>query len=254
LFNIVGQALQWDAQRRETERLAAGGNGSLQAAQLAQLLELCEQEQQWLACELHDGLAQEIQGALMYFQASEHLSGVNPDKARQAYEAGLRHLRRGVAETRSVIRRLQPAILEDHGLIAALAQLIAEKQSTADIEIEFSHEGQFEGLPRSVQHAAFRMVQEALTNACRYSQSPRIRVALIQHADRLHIQVTDWGVGFDPQAVRPQSFGLKSIRRRVAALGGHAEIHSAPGQGTEVTARLPLVGADRGSRGLAPGG
>jgi signal transduction histidine kinase len=92
-----------------------------------------------------------------------------------------------------------------------------------------------------LESAAFRIVQEAVANACRHSRSPGVIVELIQRDDRLHIKVQDQGVGFDPNAVEETRFGLRSIRERARLLGGRAEIQSAPGSGTSISVELPVV-------------
>jgi signal transduction histidine kinase len=84
-------------------------------------------------------------------------------------------------------------------------------------------------------------VQEAVANACRHSQCTEVFVDLIQQDDRLHINVSDQGVGFDPNAIGEDKFGIRSIRERARLLGGHAEIQSAPGSGACLKVELPLL-------------
>ena len=84
-------------------------------------------------------------------------------------------------------------------------------------------------------------MQECLTNACRYSRSPKVRVELAQVGGRLRIEVQDWGVGFDPEQVRNDHFGLQGIRERARLLGGASTIEAAPQQGTHVVVELPLL-------------
>ena len=92
-----------------------------------------------------------------------------------------------------------------------------------------------------MENAIYRIVQEGLTNACRHSKSPRIRVELVERDGLLQIKVQDWGEGFDPTRVEADRFGLEGIRQRARLLGGSARVESAPGQGTCLTVELPLV-------------
>jgi signal transduction histidine kinase len=92
-----------------------------------------------------------------------------------------------------------------------------------------------------LESAIFRIAQESLTNACRYSQSKKIEIELKQSDSSVQLRVQDWGAGFDPQHIRGQHFGLRGIRERARLLGGSAEIFSAPNAGTTVTVQLPLV-------------
>ena len=93
-----------------------------------------------------------------------------------------------------------------------------------------------------MQNTVFRIVQESLSNACRHSRSRRIHVALRERDGRIHISVRDWGVGFNPDDVQQQRFGLQGIRERVRLLDGRVAIESAPNEGTHVSVELPLAG------------
>ena len=102
---------------------------------------------------------------------------------------------------------------------------------------------EFDRLAPSLEIAAFRIVQECLTNACRYSQSPRrCEIALRQVDGRMRIEVQDWGIGFDPdRSSTAATSACEGIRERARLLGGMVAIHSAPGQGAHVTVELPLI-------------
>ena len=89
----------------------------------------------------------------------------------------------------------------------------------------------------------FRIVQEALTNVNRHSGSAKASIGLSQAGDRIHVNVRDWGVGFDPARVQEGRFGLQGIRERVRLLGGRAVITTAPGQGTQIFVEFPLIEA-----------
>jgi len=84
-------------------------------------------------------------------------------------------------------------------------------------------------------------VQECLTNACRYSQSQKVRVELVQSEGRVRIEVRDWGIGFNPAQVPGDHFGLKGIRERARLLGGAVALETAPQQGTHIRIELPLL-------------
>ncbi|HYW78230.1 MAG TPA: ATP-binding protein, partial [Thermoguttaceae bacterium] len=78
-------------------------------------------------------------------------------------------------------------------------------------------------------------------NACQHSRSEKVRVSLIHKDDSLHVEVQDWGIGFDPESVADDRFGLEGIRERARILGGDCLIESKPGKGTRVRALLPIV-------------
>ena len=73
------------------------------------------------------------------------------------------------------------------------------------------------------------------------ARAQKVRVSLVQRGDRLRIEIRDWGVGFDPKAVRKNHFGLEGIRQRARLLGGKCSIRSKPGKGTRITVELPVV-------------
>ena len=87
----------------------------------------------------------------------------------------------------------------------------------------------------------YRIVQEGLSNARNHSKSKEILVSLKQRGDRLRIEIRDWGMGFDPETVREDHFGLEGIRERARLLGGKCNIKSTPGEGTSIVVELPVV-------------
>ena len=94
-----------------------------------------------------------------------------------------------------------------------------------------------------MENAVFRTAQEALTNATRYSKSPKVDVRLEQQESRILLEVRDWGMGFEPDEVQEDHFGLRGIRERARLLGGSGEIESSPGKGTRIRVELPLIEA-----------
>jgi signal transduction histidine kinase len=106
-------------------------------------------------------------------------------------------------------------------------------------------------LPREVETACFRIVQEALTNVARHAQATRLSLQLRISEERLEFAVEDDGSGFDPLPLRSASaratrFGLLSMTERAHLLGGQIEIDSAPGRGTRIRASLPIASQPEG--------
>jgi signal transduction histidine kinase len=128
--------------------------------------------------------------------------------------------------------------------VAALEFLVFESQKNCAARIELTSEVRFTRLGTLLENALYRIVQESLTNACRYSQSPRIEIRLSRTDSRVLLDVRDWGVGFDPAAVGKSRFGLRGIRDRARLLDGEATITSAPGSGTHIHVELPQADED----------
>jgi len=227
------------AERKQTEE-------TLQRKQrlLKQLLDIYEGHRKIAAYEIHDGIAQPLAAALMNCEASLRLlEEGDSDGAREGFRKTAELLQEDLAETRRLMRDLRPAILDDFGVIAAVDQLVSGSQANGATAIEWSHDVQFHRLAPPLETALFRIIQEGLTNALRYSHSDRVSVRLVQRGDRLRLDVIDWGSGFDPARVDESRFGLAGIRERAGLFGGEAVIDTAPGKGTRITVHLPVVEA-----------
>jgi signal transduction histidine kinase len=208
---------------------------------LRQVLDLQERERRLIAYEIHDGLAQQLTGGLMQLQALRHLSDRQGERAERDLDALQHILSDGLVEARRLIAGLRPMILDELGVVAAIDHLIHETQERDSLEVEFVHEEDLRRLVPPLETAVFRVVQEALNNARRHSQSESVLVQLTVRGDRVRVAVEDWGVGFEPSRVQENRFGLRGIRERARLLGGRVHIDSAPGLGTCVVVDFPLI-------------
>lgn len=223
-----------------TERKQAEQRIRQEQDMLRQLLDAQERERQLVAFEIHDGPAQLLAAAVMQIETFERLRDTDPEAAQQAFGLGQRTLIDGLAEIRRLIRGLRPVVLDESGVVAAIEDMVAEVNSQPGPNVEFSADVQFDRLPPELENSVFRIVQESLTNARRYSQSDSVTIRLAQKDGRLEIEVKDRGQGFHLDDIGRQCFGLTGIRERASLLGGRASIESQPGQGTRVWVELPL--------------
>ncbi|MCX7425251.1 MAG: PAS domain S-box protein [Planctomycetia bacterium] len=225
----VTEAKKADEELRRKQRL------------LRQLLDLQEQERRLVAYEIHDGLAQELTGALLRLQAFREILKRDPDDAWRVFDVGVNLLGQSVSEARRLITGLRPMILDESGIAAAIDYLVCENTQRGGPRIEF-HDGLGDDrLAAALEVAVFRIVQEALTNARQHSRGDRVRVDLSRRDGTVRVEVRDWGVGFDAATVTENQFGLESIRERARLLGGHATVDAAPGKGTRILVELPVV-------------
>ena len=208
---------------------------------LEHLLRSSDHERQLIAYEIHDGLAQQLTAAIMQFETYVHQKGVMPQAAEKAYEAAMTMLHQAHFEARRLISGVRPPILDESGVMAAVAHLVNEQTLLHGPKVEFHGKVKFNRLTPTLENAIYRIVQEGLANACQHSQGSRIRVELVQQGDQLCIKIRDWGVGFDPENVAEDRFGLEGIRERARMLGGVATVESELGQGACVTIKLPLL-------------
>ena len=213
---------------------------------LKHLLQSSDHERQLIAYEIHDGLAQQLAGAIMQFDAFDHLKKARPKQASDAYHAGMTMLRQGHFEARRLIAGVRPPILDEEGIAAAVGHLVNEHVRLKGPKIEYRSRVDFDRLDPTLENAIYRIAQEALTNACRHGKSKKISVSLLQRGEQLRIEVRDWGVGFDPKAVPKNHFGLEGIRQRSRLLGGKCSIRSTEGKGTARHRRVACGAAGRG--------
>jgi signal transduction histidine kinase len=209
---------------------------------LRQLLEIHERHQKLVACEIHDSLTQPLTGALMSLDASRRdLQHGGEDGVPASLERARELLGETIHQSRRLMSGLRPPILDDLGPIEAIESLVMECEVLGTQKIECTHDVQFDRLSPMLETTIFRIVQECLRNAQRHSQSDRVRISLVQMENHLRIEVQDRGAGFDPEQVKPDRFGLESIRERSRLLGGEAVITSLPGQGALISVDLPLT-------------
>jgi signal transduction histidine kinase len=208
---------------------------------LEHMLQASDHERQLIAYDIHDGLAQQLAGAIMQFQIYDLQKDTKPRDARKAYDGGIALLRQGHSEVRRLISGVRPPILDESGVMAAIAHLVHDPAFDQGPKIDFRSRVTFHRLAPVVENVIYRIVQEALSNARNHSNSKTIRLSFMQRGDRLRIQIQDWGVGFDPKTAQENRFGLEGIRERARLLEGKCTIKSKPGAGTSIVVDLPVV-------------
>ena len=209
--------------------------------ELQRLLELSDHDRETIACEIHDGVVQEMIGALMQLEATCDAIEKGRSDPLEQLQTVMRLLRDGIREARRLMDGVRPPELDQVGLCAAVQALVDKIATTSAIGIEFVPRVDFERLGVKWENSIYRVIQEGLNNVRRHSQSRRARVELTQRGERLEIVVQDWGVGFDPKHVSDRAFGLKGIRQRAQLLGGTVRINSSA-EGTRLQVEVPLVG------------
>jgi len=230
--------------RDVTERRHAQAALERERRTLKHMLQASDHERQLIAYDIHDGLAQQLAGAIMQLEVFNHHKETKPRQADDAFRAGMTMLRQGHYEARRLISGVRPPILDESGVVTAIAHLVNEKTFEGGPKIGFHSKVAFTRMTPILENAVYRIVQEALTNACKHGKSEEIRISLLQKGDRLRVEVKDWGVGFDPKVVHDNRYGLPGIRERARVLGGKCRIRSKQGKGTTVVVELPVVARD----------
>ena len=206
---------------------------------LRRLLDVQEREKQHLCNEFHDGLVQYAVGARMLLegQRTDPHAAIDPP----VVDTVIDYLKRGIEDGRRAIRGIRPAILDDCDLSEAIADLV-DHFCTGGMEVSCTCDASIGRLPKDLQTAVYRVVQEALNNVRKHSGTQVARVSLTRVAGDLRVEVADDGSGFDPRQVRRRGFGLRGITERVQLAGGTCAVESQPGEGTRVGIRVPLPG------------
>jgi signal transduction histidine kinase len=238
---ITGLLIQ-GARRRQAERRLRGSRAKLRSSYHrirdlgARLLHAQEAERSRIARELHDDISQRMALLTMDLQLMR-VPGHN-ETARLAADALTRA--QGIAKSvHDLSHRLHPARLRLVGLVPVLDQLRIELLGSG-IDIEFTHENVPAVIPSDVMLCVFRIIQESLQNAIKYSNAKAVSVHVTGSADALTLRVVDNGDGFDIDAAWGRGLGLISMVERVEAIGGTFEIRSSRGAGTTLTATVPL--------------
>ncbi len=213
-----------------------------QRSLVSSLIAAQEEERRAVAYDLHDGLTQFVMASHAHLEAFKraHATG-REDKAARELEQGLQYLKEAVVESRRLVNGLRLLALDDLGLTGALEQLLQEEKARAAWQaadfVDNIGDARFD---RTLETGVYRIAQEALTNARRHAQTPRVQMKLLQSGEQLCFEMRDWGIGFNTRERIGASghVGLQGIIERVHLLGGSLELHSAPGVGTTLRARF----------------
>jgi PAS domain S-box-containing protein len=208
---------------------------------LWRMIQANDHERQLVAYDIHDGLAQYLAGANMQLQVFDGLRESNPEEAKKAYDAAAQLVRQSHTESRRLISVVRPPVIDEIGLETAMVHLVHEQRRYGGPKIELDSDVQFSRLPSILENGIYRIVQEALTNACKHSKSKKVTVTMTQEGQDVRLKVQDSGIGFDPESVEKGHFGLEGIRQRVRLLGGRLTIVSTPGSGTLVQVVVPIL-------------
>jgi len=241
--------------RAATERRLAA-----QRIREQELLRLASEERMRIARDLHDVVAHNISVINVQANTALHLADREPERAKQALATINDVSRQALTELRSVLGILRadgdaapraPAEGLGGAGLGGLATLVGN-MSAAGLKVELETEGSPGPLPASVDLAAYRIIQEALTNSARHSGAARATVRVRYRASEMEIEVEDEGTaGPKPARLAGTGSGIAGMTDRARALGGHLAAGPGPGSGFLVRALLPVPPpspADRGDQ------
>lgn len=247
-FDRIGHSLNRMAESLTAERQLEENR------QLTHLIQKhIEDERRSLARELHDELGQYVTAVKTFAvgianraKANTKVAGMNEiASSAQVIVSAANQIYDGM---HNIVRQLRPGALDNLGLAETLMDLVSSHQvqhPEVQIKMHLSENlqsGNLQELGETISINLYRIVQESLNNALKYSQATMIDISLVKTSDNaLQLSVKDNGVGMDVEAVdQSRHFGLLGMRERVQALHGSFNIESAPNQGTLILINVPF--------------
>lgn len=210
-------------------------------------------ERERLAMEIHDTLAQGLSSQQMLLQAADRTWDGDPATARGHVRTAAEVAARNLAEARRFVHDLAPAELADGRTLDQALRALAERESAeSGLPVRFHLDGAPVPLPAAAQSALLRIAQGALANVREHAGASAAALTLSFLGDQAVLDIADDGRGFTPPAATrspasPSSspsargHGLPAMRARLRQLGGTLTVESAPGEGTVVSAAIPLT-------------
>ncbi|KDR96114.1 two-component system, NarL family, sensor histidine kinase DegS [Peptoclostridium litorale DSM 5388] len=192
-----------------------------------------EEERRRIARDIHDGPAQSLASLVVKSEIISKLADKNIDLMKDEVSSVKKVLKTTLRDIRRIMYDLRPTSLDDLGLVATIKRLISDIEYEKGIDVDFTVMNEEEITSPLIRLTAFRIVQEALNNACKYSQSKRIAVKLDINKNTIVGIVQDWGIGFNSEQEK-SSFGIGAMKERVQLLEGKINIDSKIGKGTKV--------------------
>jgi signal transduction histidine kinase len=202
------------------------------------LVEIQETERREIARELHDEVGQLLTSLLFMIEGAGDAAG-----GRQV------EMKRVVTDlldrARALSMNLRPPMLDQIGVLSALTWHLDRFEAQTGISIRFEHSGLDRRFHAQVELTVFRIVQEALTNVARHAGVTQAKVHVRVDRASMHVRIEDEGRGFDVKAaLAARASGLEGMRERSRLAGGSLVIESMPGNGTSLSAELPVDPAD----------
>lgn len=203
-----------------------------------------EDERARISRELHDEFGQTLTAAKLTLQMLRQ--GASDPSVTEGLAQSVAMVDSMIRQARDIARGLRPPLLDEAGLVPALQQFVQAAAGRSGVRVELQAGPGVEQIPAALNTVAFRIVQEAVSNALRHSGARSIVVTLGVDADRLSVVVEDDGVGFDPAEVekrarRGEHLGLLGMTERVHGAGGTVEFQTRAGGGSRVFVVLPCT-------------
>jgi PAS domain S-box-containing protein len=212
------------------------------------LLKVKEAEQRRIAMELHDQTGQDLNVLKLRLKEIENRLRRDQEPLKQFCTDTRAYTDTIIDNLRRMTSGLNPAVLETLGLMAALKELIREFSEHSPMGIATHIEPLKTITDRDTQVGLYRIIQEALNNACKHATATQLSITAIKTGKGVHVTIEDNGLGFITQRVPrykcgPKGMGMQTMRLRARMLDGNLSVQSKPGHGTRITINLPIKSA-----------
>jgi signal transduction histidine kinase len=208
---------------------------------VAQVTAAQEEERQRIARELHDGVGPALASLNIRLRTVCKVMEHDQHPACEEIQELAELTQTNIRDIRRLIHDLRPVALDELGLMPALREYVARYQEEHGLDVALALPESGERLPATLEMALFRIIQEALANVAKHAQARRVDLAMTRDRGVVTLRVADDGQGFDPQAPLPGThLGLWSMRERIEGFGGRFVVDGVPGEGTTVSATIPL--------------
>lgn len=210
----------------------------------ARLADAQENERKRCSAELHDQVGQGLAGIDLALTASLRNLGEQESSTKTHVEHALELTRQTAARTRDLMSEMRPTVLDEYGLESAMRWYVDQLGSQTGIPILMPGDLAIPRLSSGAETALFRIMQEAITNALKYSHASEVRVTVAVKGTCVELTIQDDGCGFNAgQHVsgEERGWGLMIMDERATAVGGSLEVSSQRGSGTTVTATVPAT-------------
>lgn len=226
-FNEMSQRLKIQDELLEEEKLKS----------FNAIIDAQEMERQRLSRDLHDGLGQSLLAVKIKL---EQAKDANAEKKHQILDEALLLLKNSIDEIRHISSDLMPPVLEAFGIELALKTLCKETTGSTGILIKFISRDIPNNLIKRLQIYLYRIVQEAIQNIIKHSESNAAVIEIFAHCGYLLLHVTDDGKGFNPEKPDKAGNGILNIKKRVEMLKGTCSFESAMAKGTRINIKIPI--------------
>lgn len=209
------------------------------------MMEVSEQTMRHVARELHDDLGQALTAVKIDLGLIDRGLPVD-SQARPQVQEVREQIGTVLQSVRNLSQLLRPAVLDDLGLIAAIQSFVTRFGNRTSIDVRLQVPPAETRLPRAIEVALYRALQEALTNVARHAGARHVNIRLSIDGDVATLEIRDDGCGFDAAVFlrnppHDHGMGVLGMRERVATYGGRFTIQSEPGAGTRVELMIPLA-------------